>query len=164
MLAKIEVRRTNEIAHILDEEDIDGRKIERMQRVVHHVSVEVASLSRGDLYGRNALGANALRVVFGFEVAFDNGDAKNLSPTASMVASSRLVLPDPGEDIRLTARMPRRSRCSRLCAASWSFSCSMFLRTSTDAPSEGCSEMGPFFPVTRITPGVTEHPHSSHIG
>ena len=75
VLSEVEARRTHEIADVLDEQDVDGCKIDRMQRVVNHMRVEVAGLAGGDLHRRHALRPDAPRIVFGLKIAFDHGDA-----------------------------------------------------------------------------------------
>ena len=47
-----------------------------MQGVVHHVGVEVTGAARADLYCRYTLAADALGIVFRFEIALDHGDAQ----------------------------------------------------------------------------------------
>src|SRR5271165_3923719 len=75
---------------------------------------------------------------------------RNSSLTAAIVASSSAVLPEPGEDIRLSASTPYPSKCARLCAAARSLASSRRLRTSTVAAS-----------FTRLA--VTVQPQVSHM-
>ena len=65
----------------VDEQHVDRLKVELVQRVVHHMRVEVARTARGDLDGGNALGANALGVVEDiFDVAaIRQGDAGEIA-------------------------------------------------------------------------------------
>ena len=76
VLAEVETRGTDEIADILDEQDIQTRQLHMVQGVVHHVRVEMAGGAGGDLVRRHALGADARGVVLGFEVALDDGQAQ----------------------------------------------------------------------------------------
>ena len=73
-MPEIEAGRADQIADVLDEQQIDMVEVERMQRIVDHVGVEVTGLSRRDLDRGNAPAANALGVVLCFQVAFDHGD------------------------------------------------------------------------------------------
>jgi hypothetical protein len=51
-------------------------EVEPVQRVVDHVRVQVAGAAGGDLHRRDALGADALGVVLGLQIALDHGDAQ----------------------------------------------------------------------------------------
>src|SRR3989344_7469355 len=83
---------------------------------------------------------------------------RNSSLSASIVASSSSVFPDPGEDIRLSASTPWRSKCSRLCAASRSLALSRLFRTVT--ASWPCG----FFRRARCSlPGVILQLQVSHM-
>jgi hypothetical protein len=46
-----------------------------MQRIVDHARVEMAGLTCRNLYGRDAFRPDTLRVVFGFKIAFNDGNA-----------------------------------------------------------------------------------------
>jgi hypothetical protein len=74
--------------------------------------------------------------------------------SAWMVASSRLVLPLPGPDIRFTANTPSASKCARLWSAWRSFSCSRSSSTSMVWRS-ACTRC-------RL-PSVMLHPQLSHM-
>jgi hypothetical protein len=72
MLTEIKTRRADEIADILDEDDIDAVEVHVVQSRVHHVCVEVAGATGADLYGGYALLADAYGVVFGFQITLDD--------------------------------------------------------------------------------------------
>jgi len=84
-------------------------------------------------------------------------------PSAAMVASSRAVLPEPGEDIRLTASTPCRSKCSRLCAACRSFSVSRPLSTVSAERPSAVRASAPSLCTRCSLPGVMLQPQVSHI-
>ena len=82
-------------------------------------------------------------------------------PSARIVASSSAVLPAPGDDIRFIASTPWPSKCSRLCAATRSFSPRIAVITSMVSilpatPSGAASG-------ARVAEGPSEHPQSRHI-
>ena len=76
MLAEIEAGRTHQIADVFDEQNIDRAEIERVQRVMQHMRVEVAGLAGGDLYGGHAFRSHAPSIILSLEIAFDDSDAK----------------------------------------------------------------------------------------
>ena len=57
--------------------------------------------------------------------------SRTRSPSAVMVAFRSVVLPAPGEDIRLTVVTPARAKSARLRSATRSFSSRMLSSTAT---------------------------------
>jgi hypothetical protein len=133
-----------------------------MQRLVHHVRVQVAGAAGRDLNGRDALGADALGIVLGLEVALDDGDAQ-VSADGVQRRFQQARLAEPGEDMRFTASTPWASRWARLCAACWSFSPSRFANTSTAAWPEAVSACLPPGRTRCSLPGVTLQPQVWHM-
>src|SRR5512143_2642874 len=78
--------------------------------------------------------------------------------SAVSVASRSAVLPEPGEDIRLIARMPRRSKCSRLWPAWSSFFASRPLSTDT-----AVAPLATGLNARCLLPGARLEPQVSHI-
>ena len=81
-----------------------------------HVRVQMAALSRIDLDGWRAGGADALRVIGGLLVAFDHGDRKPVLERLDR-RTSRLVLPEPGLETRLRANSRLAANARRLSRA-----------------------------------------------
>jgi len=74
MLTEVEACRADEVADVLDEQQIKTSQWQVMQRPMHEVRIEVAGRSGGDLYRRHAVGPDAGRIVVGLEVALDDPD------------------------------------------------------------------------------------------
>jgi hypothetical protein len=87
-----------------------------IERMAHHMPIQMAALAGVDLDRGGAGGADAVGVGAGLLVALDHATG-NSAPIACSVAHSSVVLPDPGEDTRLSARMPCAVKRSRLAAA-----------------------------------------------
>jgi hypothetical protein len=75
VLAEVEARGTDEIADIFDEQEIDRRERQLMQRLVDSLRIEMAGGARRDLHGRYAMGAYAHRIVVGSQVPLDHRDS-----------------------------------------------------------------------------------------
>jgi hypothetical protein len=73
VLTEIEGGWANEIADIFDEEQIEGAGVETADGTADHFSVEMAESAGGDLNDRGAVGAEALSIVVGGEIADDDG-------------------------------------------------------------------------------------------
>ena len=71
-LAEVERRRTDQIADVLDEQEASRLWIEPLERMRHHVRVEMAALSGIDLHRAHSGCADALGVAAGLLVAFDH--------------------------------------------------------------------------------------------
>ena len=76
MLTEVEAGRADQVANVFDKQDVDVGQVQSMQRVVHHVRVQVAGAAGRDLDRRDALGADALGIILGLQVALDHGDAQ----------------------------------------------------------------------------------------
>ena len=117
-----------------------------VQRVVHHLRVEVAGVAGGDLHRRHAAGADARRRRSRWRGRPRSRRRAARRASARIVASSSEVLPAPGDDIRLSASTPCPSKCSRLCAATRSFSSRIAVMTSIDLDlgpgTAGCAANG----------------------
>jgi hypothetical protein len=74
--------------------------------------------------------ADALGVVVGADVAFDNPSVRR-SCKALIVRASSVVLPEPGEEITLRHRMPFPIKKSRFLRAHWSFRLNIFWFSDT---------------------------------
>src|SRR5574340_297216 len=72
ILAEVEARPADQVADVLDEQDVDAVEIHVVHRVVHQMGVEVAGSAGDDLVCLYALGTDAKGVVLGFEVALDH--------------------------------------------------------------------------------------------
>ena len=59
---------------------------------------------------RNAGCADAFGIVAGLLVALDHGDRQLAPSSSSIVATSSVVLPEPGLETRFSARMPPASK------------------------------------------------------
>ena len=107
-LAQVEQRRADQVADVLDEHHADpAAGASAVQRPAHHVGVEVAAGAGVDLHhaarpSRRIRSASSV----GLLVALDDGD-RPLVASSRIVRSSSVVLPAPGELIRLRARMCR---------------------------------------------------------
>ncbi len=93
-----------------------------MQRVVHHVRVEVAGAARCDLNGWHTFRPDAPGIVLGFEIAFDDRDAKAVadgidgSLQQAGLARSRRRHQIDGEDT-VTIKMLAIVRCFMIVLA-----------------------------------------------
>ncbi len=76
-LPQVEQRRAHEVAHVLDHHHRPGGGRQLGEAARHHLGVEVAAGARVDLHRRRPGGADALAVVRGRLVAFE--DAKRLA-------------------------------------------------------------------------------------
>ena len=74
VLAQVEARRTDQVTHVLDEEDVETRQVQPVQGLVDHVGIQVAGAAGGDLYRRDPLGTDTQGVVLCLQVALDHGD------------------------------------------------------------------------------------------
>lgn len=75
MLSQIKRSGANQITHVFDEEEIQRVQIEFLGGMPNHVGIEMAAGAGVDLPGRHAGGGNALRIVVGLLVPFDDGTA-----------------------------------------------------------------------------------------
>jgi len=75
VLPEIEARRTDEIADVFDEQQIEPGKRYIMQCPMYEVRIEVTGRSGRDLYRRHAVRTDAGRVVVGFQITLDHADA-----------------------------------------------------------------------------------------
>ena len=74
-LAEIEHGRANQVADVLDHEDLTRHQVEALNRLRHHVSLQMAAGTGIDLNRAGAGGANALGIVGGHLIALDDRDA-----------------------------------------------------------------------------------------
>jgi hypothetical protein len=113
-LAKIEGRRTDEIADVLDQQQrIVGRR-QLVEGVANHVRVEMTALAGIDLHRRRAGGADPFGVAAGLLVALDDGDRQSVLQQLDG-AAQQVVFPEPGLDTRLRAKIPCSSKRRRFC-------------------------------------------------
>ena len=63
---------TDEIADVLDDEEIQAGQVQLLQSAGHHVRFEMADRAGGDLHHRRAGLAQALGVVVGGQIADDD--------------------------------------------------------------------------------------------
>src|ERR1035441_2897715 len=72
VLAQIVGGRTNEVADILDDQEVEVFQVKGLQGAAHHFRFEMADGAGGDLHDGGAGLAQPLRVVVGREVAYDH--------------------------------------------------------------------------------------------
>jgi hypothetical protein len=120
MLSEIEAGGTHQIAHVLDEEEVESVQRKMVQGVVHHVGVEMAGRTGGDLPGGDTMGPDALGIVLRLQVALDHTDPVFVFQGVDGRLQQR-SLARARRRIRLTANTPWRSKWARLCAAIASF-------------------------------------------
>src|SRR5208282_455159 len=88
-LAEIEERGTNQIADVLDEEQVTVTEIEMMQRVVDLMRIEMTAEPRLHLAGGGTCGADARAVAVGRLVAFNHQDAPGSAPLGDRCLQER---------------------------------------------------------------------------
>ena len=110
-LADIELGRADEVADVLDDDDVERVERELVEHRADHRRVEVAfaaeTVGGVDKRDRGAEPAETLGVERGLDVALDDADPRGPSSWLSAAASS-VVFPAPGEDMTFTAR----TRCA----------------------------------------------------
>ena len=74
MLAEVEAGRTDEVADVLDEQQVEPVELHIVQCRVDHVGIEVTRAAGTDLHGGYALRPDAYGIVFRLEIAFDDAD------------------------------------------------------------------------------------------
>jgi len=119
MLAEVEGGGAHQIADILDEQDVEIVEFEIVQRLVHHVRVEVTGGAGGDLQ-RPATPCARIRmgVVLGLQVAFDDADAEFVPQRVDRRLQQRGSCRKPGADMRFQPPVRRVRRSARgLCSA-----------------------------------------------
>jgi hypothetical protein len=94
------------------------------------VALAAEAGARVDERDGDAQPAQLVGVDAGGDVAFQD-PSRTRSPSAAMVAFRSVVLPAPGEDIRLTVVTPARAKSARLRSATRSFSSRMLSSTAT---------------------------------
>ena len=72
VLAKGELRRTDQVADILDQQQVEGGKLQRLQTGGHQVGVEVTGASGGDCHYGHALSTELLGVELRGHVTLDD--------------------------------------------------------------------------------------------
>ena len=72
--AEVKFGRAHEVADVFDENKAPGGRFNHFERELDLRRIEVAALSRVDLHGLGARGADALGVVVGLLIAFDHQD------------------------------------------------------------------------------------------
>ena len=82
MRTEREAGRAHEVPDVLDEYQRQRVELQLVQRVVHHVRVQMAGRPGRDLNRGNSVAADPGRVVVGLEVAFDHGAPELLSQRA----------------------------------------------------------------------------------
>jgi cystathionine beta-lyase len=75
VLAQVERGRADEIADVLDEQEIEGIQVPTVQRALDHRGVEMAHRPRRDLLDRNLAARQTSRVIVGRQVADQRGHA-----------------------------------------------------------------------------------------
>ena len=117
VLAEVEGCRADEVADVLDQEQ---RFVLRLQGAAWRgrpCTVEVAALAGIDLRGRHAGGADALGVVGGLLVAFDDIDRHRALQQLDGLAEQRGLDRSLGWTRGSAQKMPRSSNHWRLAAA-----------------------------------------------
>jgi hypothetical protein len=79
VLAEVEARRTHKIAHVFDEQQVESRQWQIMQRLMHEMRIKVTGGPCRDLQGRYAVCTNAGRIVVGFKITLDDRDAVSVA-------------------------------------------------------------------------------------
>jgi len=74
VLAKIEVGGTYEVAHILDDDQVERSEVERLDRALDHVALEMTGASGVDLHRRDAVRADLLGIDAACDIALDHRD------------------------------------------------------------------------------------------
>ncbi len=74
--AEVVGRRTDEIAHIFHDQQLDRVEVEVLSRRQYHIGFEVAEGSGGDLDTGNARSAEALGIIVGFQISHDYAAAQ----------------------------------------------------------------------------------------
>ena len=79
VFAQIKIGRTNQIAHIFNNNEIDRIKIEHINRTTNHVAFKVTCATRINLHSRNALCLNFFRINRRRDIALNNRDIEGVS-------------------------------------------------------------------------------------
>ena len=120
VLADAELGRADEVADVLDDQQVDLIQRQRAERRAHHVRVEVTlaaeALAGVELDDRHVQRGQALGVERALDVALEHAPRAR-SPVSASTRSSSAVLPAPGALIRLTTVTPARSKSARLARA-----------------------------------------------
>ena len=104
-LSKIERRRADQITDILNEQYAAIRRLQTVHGVPHHMPIQVTSLAGIDLQRLHTGGTDALGVVDGLLIPSITLSSSSLF-SSFIVRVSSIVLPEPGLDTRLSARIP----------------------------------------------------------
>src|SRR5208283_129572 len=72
MLTQVEFGRAHQVSDVFDYEQIDPGEVQRLQRNLNHVAVEMTSPIGIDLHGLDAFFLYAFGVIGRLEVAFDD--------------------------------------------------------------------------------------------
>ncbi len=100
VFAEVEGGRADEVADVLDQEQRFVLGLQALHGVADHVAVEVAALAGVDLQRRHAGGADALGVVGGLLVAFDDVDGDLvLQQLDGLAEQGRLARAGAGDEV-----------------------------------------------------------------
>ena len=76
ILSQVELRRTDQVTHVLDEQKVQVLYIQVFQGFLDHVAVQMAGATRVDLDNRGTRPADAFGVVGGLDVSLDDPNPK----------------------------------------------------------------------------------------
>ena len=100
MRAQGEVGRANEVADVLDDEHIDGRQVELLQRPLQHEGIEVTLAAGVDLHRRGPGGRGAVGVNAGGDVAINDGQAQLAGqPADGLLDQAGLACAGRGQEV-----------------------------------------------------------------
>ena len=72
VVAKVKTGGTDQIADILDKENVQGFKVHLMEGIMHHMGIKMAGASGRDLAGGDPLAADAVGIIFCFQVTLNH--------------------------------------------------------------------------------------------
>ena len=78
MLTQVERSRTDQVADILDQQQIQMIKIKRFGAMHDHMGVQMTPGAGVDLFDRNSGSCNSLRIIVGLLIPLDNGATEAL--------------------------------------------------------------------------------------
>lgn len=141
-LAQVEGGGTDEVADTLDEEKPARSQRQMIERVTHHMRVEMAAFAGIDLDRRRAGGADALGIVRGLLVTLDHRDRAARQEIADDADKER-GFPAPGLETRFSASRPAAASRARFARAYVSF-LERMSRSTRISRSRPASSPGPW--------------------
>ena len=74
MVTEVKTGGADQIADILDKENVQGFKVHLMEGIMHHMGIKMAGASGRDLAGGDPFAADAVGIILGFQIALNHTD------------------------------------------------------------------------------------------